>query len=684
MEGQQEERVCSASVRCCDRTGLRNLAPAVGQEVLVLTAEALMSTVLERKEAPVVWDRSAAIRMLEDFESQQYHLVFTGIWEERGVWVIGVEGGTMPTTRDGVALDLWVEQNRLLLQPCRVHIGPIPDGVDVMPARTPAQRALAYGKVRTLPGIWHDLACALRADFPDFIVWEGPGECFVEPVRALSVDETAELQTAINAIGLHVRPEIRSVGDYQRACMSSAPKNKRRLSDGSNVAPMHISSVPRAHKRRGLSERAMRLVERDHDLWSVERTRLWSLDYNEAPTATQETGARVFLPATVFASVDLRVLLSVYDTVVLAPPIESSESEILARLGVARSDLASLALAGRLEIVLPCSLERYSAGLLSELSEAAPDAVIGPREILVRCVAASRARAPMLLPALGHSERIELLRALRLSALSGLGPDADTLVRYVELLSHCWDRQEELVDERGMLGLEVCGLGRFVGELYEQITGKKMWLEFGSATHSVEIAASTGAAVCPVDTGGYSEYGHTKVVCSLFDGFTEQLSSLNYRRASGALEGLLGVARDVPILELATTLVGSDISRLRELLSKIAHHAVDPSEFDETISKFNAAVSSFERRKARLKKLDLNGMLAVTAGFVGLDGDLAPLPATYSATYWLLQRLRAFAGDRSAAQRLADVFEGALTAHRPRTTLVARLRSAVASTRGSS
>lgn len=391
--------------------------------------------------------------------------------------------------------------------------------------------------------------------------------------------------------------------------------------------------------------------------------------------------ARIHVPASVFPAIDLRVLLPVYETIVLSPPIAENQDEVLSSLGVAVSDIAELIRRGRVEIALPLSLDRYSPTLLDALSEVSTDVIVGPRELSYWGVVETRKRVPLLFPAIDPLGRAQVLRELRsIAKTSGL---TASQAAYVNILAECWSRQEELVDERGPLGLTVCGIGRLVGDLYQQVTGRELLLEFGSAGTSVEVAAVTGAAVCPVSTDGYSEYGHTRIICGVFDGFREQLTQMNFQRVAFALDGLLGVSREVPIVELADALSGPDVSRLRAVLVDIANENVDQTSVEETVRKFNLAIERYAGRKRLAEKvLDMRGLISATVGLIAAKAEeVAAVPAILEGATFLRDRLRALSEEYPSIRPLADAVESSLLGARPRTTLVSRMRSSIAGIR---
>ncbi|MBU3198506.1 hypothetical protein LL037_18735 [Clostridium estertheticum] len=62
--------------------------------------------------------------------------------------------------------------------------------------------------------------------------------------------------------------------------------------------------------------------------------------------------------ASVFPQADIRNYLSIYKTLIIAPPLEGCEDEFLSSLGVKLDELIELVMLGRINFVVPQSIDR--------------------------------------------------------------------------------------------------------------------------------------------------------------------------------------------------------------------------------------------------------------------------------------------------------------------------------------
>jgi hypothetical protein len=91
------------------------------------------------------------------------------------------------------------------------------------------------------------------------------------------------------------------------------------------------------------------------------------------------------------------------------------------------------------------------------------------------------------------------------------------------------------------------------------------------------------------------------------------------RAALAAINDLLAIDSRVAIVDFAKEFSSSEVSRLRELVLRLARENVDPDYLAQAISSFNAEVRRYEKRPDLLKSVNVVGMFsagAVAAGAV--------------------------------------------------------------------
>jgi hypothetical protein len=324
---------------------------------------------------------------------------------------------------------------------------------------------------------------------------------------------------------------------------------------------------------------------------------------------------------------------------------------------------------------------------LGSVAEAAPLGMILSRRLAAATIVDTRGRWPLLYPPVGVEERRATVATLARLAAKASATDLKTwLLGLVDTLSLSWDSAEVRVHHMGAMATAPCGLPNLAASVYRRATGRDANIEILSAGADVEWAAALGATVCPTEVdGGYSAGRATDVVASFFslDG-RERVASLT-PEAFMALDGILAVDSDVPIVSFASEFSSSEIARLRTLVLGIAAWNQDPEFLQQAVDDFNAMVRRYERKSDRLRTMNIAGFagsLAVAATVAAneqMKSTLAPFAFLGPAlAAWLFTIAREELAARSLAlSSLIDFANGRMSGVSADAVLVSRLRKEV-------
>ena len=444
--------------------------------------------------------------------------------------------------------------------------------------------------------------------------------------------------------------------------------------------------------RRVAGSRELRwLVEDDDDFWSSTRTKLLGTAMLDTPAAAFKAdfgsnGLSCYVNATVAPSSNLRAFLTLYRTVYLSPPLASCADSVLATLGVTRDEIVELLQTERLRLVIPQSVDRYDESWLSLAAEAAPASILLSRRLAAATVIDTRRRWPIFFAPVGMEERHALLKVL--GRLVEVTPESGMSSWFRSLsnaLSHAWLHSESLLNRRGAMGTSVCGIPGLAAAAYRATHGKEADLEIWSAGADVERAGALGASAVPTVTETYSTEQAANLVASWFSLDHKQRIPTVPPETFVALDGLLAIDNDAPIVPFAKEIAAGDIERLQKRVDSITRWNLDAGYLKEAIASFNAEVLRYERRQDRLRTLNIAGMtaglgtavvLASDAALRTTVGPFASLGAGLASLLFTLARDELSAKSAHIASAI-DFANGRLAGVSADAVLVARMRKEV-------
>ncbi len=547
---------------------------------------------------------------------QQPHVEFGGLWRIEWRHFVICPQLQAARTVDGGDLAGWFHNE------CRVITAPIeivascPLGAERVPERTATERAALTGAPRTLRDVLVDMGLALSRDFPPFTVRSVDQKIVIITKELLASEQIAEARAAFATLGNYgdLRFEADSAWENdQEAFRSSAMQGD-------------IDLIPSRRLPTCFGRALRSLLEEDEDFWVDNRNRILATPHNDPGALlpdgwTSSKKLSCFVEVTAFPPENMRTYLSLYDTVHLAPRINTTFQAGCGAMGVTPKELHKLMEMGRVKIVLPQAIDRYLPDWLSEAAEIAPQSLLLSRRLAAATIVDARRRIPFLYPPLSVAHRYILLHVLLAKAKDIVGSEKELqFVQSLKRLGAMWAQVEWAVQSRGAMGNTFVGVGDLAATLFEHLSGRDLRLEFWGVGNKVSWAAALGSHIFPFksEDQGYDESALCDFVAGMYGSSLKGKSNTAPPAILTAVADLLAIDNDAPVLDFAEEFSSATISRLRELVLKLARENPTPDAMEDAIRSFNADVRRYEKRPDRLRSVNLVGMLADIAGASGV------------------------------------------------------------------
>jgi hypothetical protein len=323
-------------------------------------------------------------------------------------------------------------------------------------------------------------------DLPIVMIRDGgtPMAITVELTRAPERDQERQLLDFCNGIGVPAPFKVSVTGRPVDTTTSPSPRA---------FGPVDDALLIRASR---LRPAAPPFVRADEAYWfsNLDQIYAGNVAVEQIP-GIEEGQARCFIDATIGEHVNLRQLLTLYDTIYVSPPLREGHDAFLAKQAVTDNDLLTLIERGRLKIISTQAEERLKISFLAEAAERSPSAIIGRRTTAAMLIAdivqtadEYRLRDSKHYPAIGELSKV-------LSEKSGL--PADQILEFI-----LWPVQARraavwpLLD-RGSKGIPPIGMGPFFATFIEKIGKKDLKLESLIISEKVHIGHALNATVFP-------------------------------------------------------------------------------------------------------------------------------------------------------------------------------------------
>lgn len=293
-------------------------------------------------------------------------------------------------TADGFPLEKWFHDNKVITSPVRL-VEVIPDSAEPIPAMSPGDLSRLDHHPLTLRDFEVELNLRLSSLDIEYRVENGAGFVSVLVPKSTSQGNVQRIKEACSSFGIPIH--LKLVPD-------NLPPAEAFRSENSQGDLCLITS----RRTRGyLGNVLQQKWEADEDYWLDNREQLFDGTLSRVdevlPKGFSGPASRCIVNGSVFPIQNLRSYLTIYQEVMLVFPIESSVATFLSSASVDDKDLKEAVSRGRLKILLPQSIDRYSIGLLQAIAEVNPEALLMSRRLAAATMLDSRRRCPILYPA---------------------------------------------------------------------------------------------------------------------------------------------------------------------------------------------------------------------------------------------------------------------------------------------
>ncbi|WP_243317710.1 hypothetical protein [Geothrix paludis] len=572
--------------------------------------------------------------------------------------------------KNGDPLDTWFKDNKAITCPISLAAS-IPEGGLKILEQQAADLAMLRGTPLTIHDVNVQLAILLPKSFPDFTFDDLPPEKgFVFVSRELTHEETSVIHGTLKPflVGLPLRVEV--VVAPNRFVSAEAAVPEIPSSNGLNLLPARwlnpTTPIP-----------IRQAVEEDDDFWASRHVEILS-----GPSADPKDwlgngipidGSRCLIDASVLPPRNIRTSLALFRYVTLVAPLRDHHDIALKGLAISESDLIELAHRGRIQVLFPQPINRYSTGFLERLFELDSRPYILSRRLAAATVADARRRMPLLYPPVGVAERRILLELLQMVQDNAPAPWREGLITG---LGESWTSAEYALHSKGAMATSLNGFGRILGEMVRRETGKDLLLELLFSSMPVEWAGALGATIMPVGLENEGPQKMAEFCASAYSGAVTGTQLASIGTVEAVLEEVLALEGDAPVRELDTAFSPRDISQLNDLVYGIVRGNLTGQDLRKAVRDLNDKVRYYNSSTKRVAWLNLMAPTGALATYA-LTGN--PGGATFVGLgSWLLGLMvKDLDASRHPCGGLIDWVRSVNARTTPDVVLVSRLKKAI-------
>lgn len=625
--------------------------------------------------------RSAEVGSMRDWDAvaaefcfvvriRQNQLPIQGIWWDGFRYHLVVKDATLESR---TALAEWLRENKPLTLPLVLSKAAPPESIQIA-EHSAADHAAMKGVLRTYKQLRDDLCLRLPPWFPAFVIADDarPMSLVLSTTRTLDESEVAVFLAVARDAGLPLSWRFVCEPPASPSPPTPVPHKRIRGGESLDIVPTRLLSAT-------LPFAIRRVLEEDESNWTAWGSAGLAGDFGALPPEVRDQSS-VLVEAETFEPPNIRNFLVLYRKVVLLMPLAERYQPALRALGLTEAELVELFRLGRLDVLLPQPIHRYPLRVLAQMAEIRPAGLVGSRTLALKSMKAVNTAFPLAFLAAAAPERqvvLAVVKAFAKHADEWAGAEHVFLTRWVNsVASHLefvWSDVNQLVHRRGAMAVGTFGHGPVLASSYRARDGVDRDLEFFVAARSVEYAMAMQATVAPCATG-YDHPRYVETVAGVYSNRDAQVP-VEPSLLRPIVGQVLSVDKDVPVLDLATAFEGSEIDRLRDIISDVA--AVGPEEIETAVLRFNREVRAYEKREKSLAWWQIKGVL-FAAGTVAV-GDITA-GATAEIIRWGVERIieSPYWHANRAVSEAADTMRSAVTGSRPRAVLVARMRKKLA------
>lgn len=596
-----------------------------------------------------------------------------GLWklgEEFYIVCPGLNDGLQ--AKDGRPIEEWFHDNRALVCPISLQ-KEIPNEAIQVKESTREELATLQDQTFTIRDFGLHLDLLFPRSFPKFYI------DFRPPIAYLFVATQLTNEEIIQAHGT-IGPFLASYPGFRLEIVVAPEKFQKPEQPPS--APIHrqleqgILVLPARRLPPTLPPVIVDSIEEDDEFWISHRAEIMGGPVTDPSPllgpSFQAEGPKCLIDASVWPPRDIRTSLTLFNHVNLIAPLADHHQVALNNLGVSEDDLVTLAHRGRVRVLLPQPITRYSQSFIQKLCELPSKPFVLTRRLAAATVADSRRRFPLLHPPIGVSGRRAFIEALqRVDSQIPEGWRAGL----IEALGETWLRSDWDLHFMGAMADASFGFGRVFGEMLLKARGIDRRIEMMAASSTVQWAGALNASIMPV--GGDDPdlrwlQQMTELCASSYSGAIPQDTLATIGRTELLVEGLLELKGDVSVLELADAFSPADTVKFGRLIHERMSSLSDEVAVRKSIRDMNDKVRTYAKKTESLAKLDLFTPFGAIAGGAigGVSGSLMG-----SLGSWMLKLV--FSGINPADLVHGDLLDWILAMNAyttPDVVLVSRLR----------
>ncbi|TCK61539.1 hypothetical protein [Seleniivibrio woodruffii] len=367
--------------------------------------------------------------------------------------------------------------------------------------------------------------------------------------------------------------------------------------------------------------------EQDEDFWAENRNSVFTKNDPQSfiDKSYAMDGSACLIDATFLPPDNMRTYLTLYRRLIIVMPLAENLSGFVKALNINEKELIELTIRGRVQFILPQSIERYNQGFILQLMEASPRSLIFTRRLAAITINEMKKKMPFMFPTMGIIERRKLLEVL--VSIYDVSPNL-LLQSMIKVMGLQLSFYEYVINTRGSMGLLLNNFGSILAYYYNMAYGIDRNDEFALACASLDIAIGLKATIIPACDEGYSSFDATQLCASCYTGIEVLPNNVNIKNLQLLTNGLFCIDNDAPVLEVDSCFSHRDIDRVSKIIK-----AVNYNEVQFHIDEINKEVTKFEKDKKRLKQWDILGLLTIAGGLVNLnnpESTIIPIFAWFS------------------------------------------------------
>lgn len=380
---------------------------------------------------------------------------------------------------------------------------------------------------------------------------------------------------------------------------------------------------------------------------------------------------------------NLRNFFTLYDSLIIAPPLRNLHDSFFSSIGITEPEFLRLFELGKIKVIVPQDLSRYNLSFLSLLADTGENNIILSRRLAACGVIDARNRFPLLYPTHGMDDRSGYLSTLTKAFQSFGGGDVVQSwgMAMIESLADNYLNSNYHLDHKGAMGLSVTGIANLFSKTFKALTGRDTTIEALSAGNFVEWASPfRSVIISPRVESDFDEGKNIEIMANFFSAVKRApLGSIE--RRNKIVESVLTIGDDVDIVDLAKSFQGKDIRRFRSFVAEIENYN-GSEQLEQRLESFNKEVCQFEKRRERLRAVDISGLIGAASGFVGsiltIGSPAAGIPiAALPVLLWFEKVLYSHRNNSRIASNLYDSLDKAFYRSSSNAVLVSRLRESI-------